>query len=78
MTIVMSSSIGFDMALINVEATLKNVETISHQRCNSIEKKLSNVEKTVVLILCNVENPTSDFVSLSTSNQRYYNVCLQR
>ena len=71
----MSSSIGFDMALINVEATLKNVE---NKRCNSIEKKLSNVEKTVVLILCNVENPTSDFVSLSTSNQRYYNVCLQR
>ena len=27
----------------------------------------------VVSMLCNVENPTSDFVSFSTSDQRYLN-----
>ena len=32
----------------------------------------------VVLTLSNVENPTSDFVSLSMSGQRYFNVNPQR
>ena len=32
----------------------------------------------VASTLCNVENPTSDFVSFSTSDQRYFNVDPQR
>ena len=32
----------------------------------------------VVSTLCNIENPMSDFVSFSTSDQRYFNVDPQR
>ena len=32
----------------------------------------------ILSMLCDVENPTSDFVSFSTSDQRYFNVDPQR
>ena len=44
-----------------------NVETTLKQRLDK-----------VVSTLCNVENPTSDFVSFSTSDQCYFNVDSQR
>ena len=48
------------------------------QRCINVMKRYFDVVSTsdteVVLKLCNVENPTSDFVSLPTSDQSYFNV----
>ena len=52
------------------------------KRCNNTEIKLcqrcfnvvSTSDTDVVSMLCNVENPTSDFVSFSTSDPRYFNV----
>ena len=57
---IITSPIGFNMALTYVDAKLK-------QRCIN-----------VIPTLCNVENPTSDFVSFSTPDQRYFNVDSQR
>ena len=59
-SIIITNPTGFNIALTNVNARLK-------QRC-------INVAST----LCNVDNPTSDFVSFSTSDQHYFNVDLQR
>ena len=79
---VITSPIGFNIALTNVEARLK-------QRCINVVPTLSNVVWTlcnvvstlgtgVVSTLRNVENPASYFVSFSTSNQRYFDVDPQR
>ena len=35
---------------------------------------MSSSDTDVASTLCNVKNPTSDFVSFSTSDQRYFNV----
>ena len=52
------------------------------QGCFDVVSTLCNVILTsssdVLSALCNVETPTSDFVSFSTSDQRYLNVDLQR
>ena len=45
------------------------------QRCFDV---VSTSGTDVVSTLSNVENPTSDFVSFSTSDQRYFNVDPQR
>ena len=47
------------------------VEIKLYQRCFSV---VSTSYTDVVSTLCNVENPTSDFVSFSASDQRYFNV----
>ena len=48
------------------------------QRCINVMKRYFDIVSTsdteVVLKLCNVENPTSDFDSLPTSDQSYFNV----
>ena len=70
-SVLISSPIGFDIAFTNAEATLK-------QRRDKVVSTLYNVLSTsdadVVLMLCNVENPTSHFASFSTSDQRHFNV----
>ena len=79
---IITSPIGFNIALTNVDARLK-------QRCINVAPTLCNVVSTfcnvvstlgtdVVSTLCNVENPTSDFVLFSTSDQRYFNIDPQR
>ena len=71
---IITNPIGFNIGLTNVDARLK-------QRCINIVPTLCNVVSTLcnaVLTLCNVENPTLDFVSFSTSDQRYFNVDPQR
>ena len=51
---------------------------MSIQRCNNVVQRCFDVVATsgsdVVLTFCNVENPRLDFVSFSTSTQRYFNV----
>ena len=78
---IITSPIGFNIGLTNVDARLK-------QRCINVVPTLCNVVSTlcnsfnvvstsstdVVSTLRNVKNPTSDFVSFSTSDQRYFNV----
>ena len=74
-SVLITSPTGFDIAFTNVEDTLK-------QRRDKVCQRFFNVISTsgtdVVSALCNVENQTSDFVSFSTSNQRYFNVDPQR
>ena len=53
----------------------KKVEIKLYQRCFSV---VSTSYADVASTLCNVENLTSDFVSFSTSDQRYFNVDPQR
>ena len=52
------------------------------QRCGNVMQRCFDVVSTsgtdVVSTLCKVENPTSDFVSFSTSDQRYFKVDPQR
>ena len=74
-SIIIPNPIGFNIALTNVEATLKQRCINVVQRCFDVVSTLGN---DVVLTLCNVENPTSDFVSFSTLDQRYFNVYPQR
>ena len=52
-----------------------NVEIKLYQCCFNV---VSASDTDVVSTLWNVENPTSDFVSFSTSDQRYFNFDLQR
>ena len=52
-----------------------NVERKLDQRCFNV---VSMPDTDEVSTLCNFKNPTSDFVSFSTSDQRYFNVDLQR
>ena len=70
-SIIITSPIGFNIVLTNVDARLK-------QRCINVAPMLYNVVSTlcnvvstsdtdVVSTLCNVQNPTLDFVSVSTS-----------
>ena len=80
-----SSQIGFQITLTNVEASLKkrwdNVISTLKQRWKDVPQRLFNVVSTsdtnIVSTLHNVENPKSDFVSFSTSDQLYFNVDLQ-
>ena len=65
---IITSPIGFNIGLTNVDTRLK-------QRCINV---VSTSGTDVVSTLCNVENPTSDFASFSTSDQRYFNVDPQR
>ena len=65
---IITSPIGFNIGLTNVDTRLK-------QRCINV---VSTSGTDVVSTLCNVENPTSDFVSFSTSDQCYFNVDPQR
>ena len=66
-----TSQIVFDIALTNVEATLK-------QSCINVVQRYFDVVLTsstnVVSTSCKVENPTSDFVLYSMSDQGYSNV----
>ena len=70
-SVLISIPIGFDIAFTNAEAKLK-------QRRDKVVSTLYNVvsmlDADVVLKLCNVENPTSDFASFLTSDQRYFNI----
>ena len=69
---------GFDIALANDEATLKQCCPTLHnvvQRCFDVFS-MSGTE--IVSTLCNDENPTLDFVSFSTSDQHYFNIDPQR
>ena len=87
-----TSQIGFDIALTNVEATLKqswdNIILTLKQHCATLKngdidvaQSWFNVVSTLgtenVSMLRNVENPILDFVLFSTSNQRYLNGNLQ-
>ena len=65
---IITSLIGFNIGLINVDTRLK-------QRCINV---VPTSGTDVVSRLCNVENPTSDFVSFSMSDQRHFNVDPQR
>ena len=54
------------------------METTLYQHCTNVVQRCFDVVSTsgtdVVSTLCDVENPTSDFVSFSTLGQRYFNV----
>ena len=65
---IITSLIGFNIGLTNVDTRLK-------QRCINV---VSTSGTDVVSTLCNVENPTLDFVSFSMSDQRYFSVDPQR
>ena len=65
-SVLITNPTGFVRAFTNVEATLK--------QCR--DKVVSDND--VVSTLCNVENPTSDFVPISMSDQHYFNVDPQR
>ena len=75
---IITSPIGFNIGLTNVDARLK-------QRCINVVPTLCNVVSTLFQRLaltlyqrCAVVNPTSDFVSFSTSDQCYFKVDPQR
>ena len=81
-SIIITSPTGLNIVLTKVDARLK-------QRCINVVPTLCIVVSTlcnvvstsatdVVSTLCNVEIPMSDFVSFSTSDQRYFNVDPQR
>ena len=71
---IITSPIGFNIGLTNVDARLKKRFDVA-QCCFAVG---STSGTGVVSTLCNVENLTSDFVSFSTSDQRYLNVDPQR
>ena len=74
-SVINTSPIGFNIAFTNVDARLK-------QRCINVVQLCFDVVSTsdtdIASTLCNVENPTSDFVSFFTSDQCYFNVDPQR
>ena len=78
-SVLITSPTGFDIAFTKVEDTLKQrrdkVVSTLFQRCFNV---VSTSDTDVVSTLCKVENPTSNFVSFSTSDQRYFNVDPQR
>ena len=51
------------------------IEIKLYQRCFNV---VSTSHIDIVWTLCNAENPTSDFVWFSTSDQRYFNIAPQR
>ena len=65
---IITSLIGFNIGLTNVDTRLKQhyINVVSASGTD------------VVSALCNVENPTLDFVSFSMSDQRYFSVDPQR
>ena len=82
---IITSPIGFNIGLTNVNTRLK-------QRCINVVPTLCNVVSTLCNVVstlfqrlaltlyqrCAVVNPTSDFVSFSTSDQCYFKVDPQR
>ena len=56
----------------NVETTLCNVEKRLHRLSVKLIYFVSMWDTDVVSMLCNVENPTSDFVSYSTLDRRCF------
>ena len=78
-SVIITSPIGFDIVLTNDEATLKQrwcaVVSTLFRRCLNVVQRCFKVVWTsgtdVVSTLCNVGNQMSDFVSFSTSDQRY-------
>ena len=80
--IIVTSPIGFNIVLTNAQARLKQCcINVVPTLCNVVST-LCNVVSTsgtdVVSTLCNVDHLSSDFVSFSTSDQRYLNVDPQR
>ena len=80
-SITITSLTGFNTALQQY-SFIASVQLTSKLRCNNVAQRCFDVVSTsgtdVVSTLCNVENPTSDFVSFSTSDQRCFNVVDQR
>ena len=60
----LASTIGFNIVFTDVEATLTQLS----------DKLISTLFQCRIPTLCNIEKLTSDFVSFSTSDQRYFNV----
>ena len=56
--------------LLMLRPSWSKVEIKLYQRCFNV---VSTSHTDVVSTLCNAENPTSDFVSFSTPDQRYFN-----
>ena len=81
-SVIITSPIRFNIALTNIDARLKqhciNVVPTLLRRCVMLFRVVSTSGTGALPTLCNVENPTSDFVSFSTSDQRYFNVDSQR
>ena len=79
---IITSLTGFNIGITNVDARLKQRCTNIVQRYFDVVQRCFDVVSTlvndVVSTLCNVENPTSDFVSFSTSDQRYFKIDPQR
>ena len=71
-SVLITSPTGFDVAFTNVEDTLKQGQDKLYQRCFNVVSITSDTD--IVSMLCNVENPVSDFVSFSTLDQHYFNV----
>ena len=80
--------IGFDIALTDVKAklkqrwdnvisTLKHCATLKNGSIDVVQRwfnVVSMLDTNIISMLCNVENPTLDFiVSFSTSDYRYLN-----
>ena len=63
--------------IFNVEPTLKrHCATMKNGYIDIVQRwfnVFSTLDTDIVSMLCNVENPTSDFVSFSTSDQCYLN-----
>ena len=75
---IITSPSGFNIALTNVNARLLQLCATLFRRCVTLFRRYFNAGYCVVSKLCNVENLTSDFVSFSMSDQRYFNVDPQR
>ena len=61
--------------LLMLTASWNKAEIKLYQRCFNV---VSTSQIDVVSTLCNVKNATSDFVSFSMSDERYFNVDAQR
>ena len=65
----MTSSIGFNEILTNIDTTLKQCRDKLYQRCFNV---VPTLDSNAVTKLCNVENTMSNFVSFSTLDQLYF------
>ena len=81
-TIIITSPIGFYIALTKVDASLIRRCINVEQRCFDFVQRFLDAVSTlgtdIISTLYKVENSTSDFVSYLTSDQRYFNVDPQR
>ena len=79
---IITTPIKFNIPLNNIDATLKQRWYNVVQNCFYVAQPCFDIVLTsstdVVTNLCNVENPPSDIVLFSTSDQPYFNVDLQR